>query len=238
MKIANTTALVTGANRGIGKALVEALLAGGATKVYATARNAAQLRFNDDRVVPLTLDVTDSASSAALTGAAPDVDLLINNAGALHFTSITEGDLGEIEHDLNVNYFGVIRVTRALLPALKTNKGTIVNLGSVVSFASMPAIGGYSASKAAVHSLTLALRGELAKHLIAVHGVYPGPIDTDMAKDLPMDKASVSDTAAAILAGIEAGETHIAPDPMAQEVVSTWKTNPKAIEEQFGAMAG
>ena len=109
-------------------------------------------------------------------------------------------------------------------------------MGSVVSFASMPAIGGYSASKAAVHSLTLALRGELAQHDIDVHGVYPGPIDTDMAKDLPMDKASTADTAAAILAGIEAGDTHIAPDPMAKEVVGTWVKDPKAIEAQFAAM--
>ena len=236
MKIKNATVLVSGANRGIGKAIVEGLLAGGVKKVYATARDTAKLTFNDDRVVPLTLDVTDAASAAALTQAAPDIDMLINNAGVLHFASITEGDLSEIEQDLNVNYYGIIHVVRALLPALKKSKGSIVNMGSVVSFASMPAIGGYSASKAAVHSLTLALRGELAPHGIDVHGVYPGPIDTDMAKDLPMEKASTADTAAAILAGIEAGDTHIAPDPMAKEVVGTWVKDPKAIETQFAAM--
>lgn len=236
MKIQNANAFVTGANRGIGRAVVEALLAAGAGKVYAAARNTGQLAFSDPRVVPIALDVTDATAVKAAAAAAPDVDLLINNAGVLHYTSQAEGDIDDIRRDFEVNYFGVIAVTRAFLPSLKKARGAIVNLNSVVSFGSMPGIGGYSASKAASHSLTLGLRGELAAHGVTVHGVYPGPIDTDMAKDIPMDKASPEEVATAILAGIEAGTTHIAPDPMARSVVDTWISAPKAIEEQFAAM--
>ena len=235
MKIENTTAFVTGANRGIGKALVEALLDGGAKKVYATARDVAKLPFTDPRVVKVQLDVTDADSVAAATQGVGDVDLLINNAG-VNAASTAFGDIAGHRSDLEVNYFGVLRVSQALAETIKANKGAIVNLNSLVSLASMAPIASYSVSKAASHSLTLSLRAELAQFGVSVLGVYPGPIDTDMAKDMPMDKATPADAAAAILAGIETGETHITPDDMSREVVPTWKTNPIAIEESFASM--
>lgn len=235
MQIKDTTAFVTGANRGIGKALVDALLAGEAKKVYATARDVAKLPFTDPRVVKVQLDVTDAESIAAATKNVGDVELLINNAG-VNAASTAFDDIAGHRSDLEVNYFGVLRVSRALVETLKANKGTIVNLNSLVSLASMAPIASYSVSKAASHSLTLALRAELAKFGVSVYGVYAGPIDTDMAKDMPMDKASPDEAAAAILAGVEARETHITPDDMAREVVATWRTNPVAVEEMFASM--
>ncbi|MBB6429921.1 SDR family oxidoreductase [Algisphaera agarilytica] len=235
MKIQDTTAFVTGANRGIGKALVEELLAGGAKKIYATARDTSKLPFTDPRVVKVQLDVTDDESVTAATQDVGDVELLINNAG-VNAASTAFGDIDGHRSDLEVNYFGVLRVSQALAETLKANQGTIVNLNSLVSLASMAPIASYGVSKAASHSLTLALRAELAESGVSVHGVYAGPIDTDMAKDMPMAKATPADAAAAILDGVEAGETHIAPDAMAQEVVATWRNNPVAVEEMFASM--
>ncbi len=235
MQIKNTIAFVTGANRGIGKALVDALLAGGAKKVYATARDVAKLPFSDSRVVKVQLDVTNAESVKAATQDINDVELLINNAG-VNAGRTAFGDIEGHRSDLEVNYFGVLRVSQALANTLKANKGTIVNLNSLVSLASMAPIASYGVSKAASHSLTLALRAELAKDNVSVYGVYPGPIDTDMAKDMPMDKASPSDAAKVILDGVEAQETHITPDAMSQEVVATWRSNPVAVEEMFASM--
>ncbi|MCG8461806.1 MAG: SDR family oxidoreductase [Holophagales bacterium] len=235
MQIKDTTAFVTGANRGIGRALVDALLAGGAKKIYATARDVTKLPFTDPRVVKVELDVTDADSVAAATRGATDVELLINNAG-VNAASPAMGDIAGHRSDLEVNYFGVLRVTQALVETIKANQGTIVNLNSLVSLASMAPIASYGVSKAASHSLTLALRAELAEDNVAVYGVYPGPIDTEMAKDMPMDKASPDEAAAAILAGIEAQQNYIAPDDMSREVVGIWRTNPVAVEEEFAGM--
>ena len=235
MQIKDTTAFVTGANRGIGRALVDALLAGGAKKIYATARDVTKLPFTDPRVVELELDVTDADSVAAATRGVTDVELLINNAG-VNAASPAMGDIAGHRSDLEVNYFGVLRVTQALVETIKANQGTIVNLNSLVSLASMAPIASYGVSKAASHSLTLALRAELAEDNVAVYGVYPGPIDTEMAKDMPMDKASPDEAAAAILAGIEAQQNYIAPDDMSREVVGIWRTNPVAVEEKFAGM--
>lgn len=235
MQIKNTTAFVTGTNRGIGRALVNTLLACGAKKIYATGRDITKLPFTDPRVVKVELDVTDPDSVEAATKGITDIELLINNAG-VNAASRVMGDIAGHRSDLEVNYFGVLRVTQALAETLKANKGTIVNLNSLVSLASMAPIASYGVSKAASHSLTLALRAELAKDNVAVYGVYPGPIDTDMSKDMPMDKASPDEAAAAIVAGIEARVTHITPDDMSKEVVGIWRTNPVAVEEMFADM--
>ena len=226
---------MTGTNRGIGRALVNALLAGGAKKIYATGRDITKLPFTDSRVVKVELDVTDADSVETATKGITDIELLINNAG-VNAASRVMGDIAGHRSDLEVNYFGVLRVTQALVETLKANKGTIVNLNSLVSLASMAPIASYGVSKAASHSLTLALRAELAKDTVAVYGVYPGPIDTDMSKEMPMDKASPNEAAAAILAGIEAQQTYITPDDMSREVVGIWRTNPVAVEEMFADM--
>lgn len=178
LSISDSVAVVTGANLGIGRALVEELLDRGARRVYAAARNPATLAeveaLDRNRVHPLRLDVTNRAEVEAAASAAADATLLINNAGSLNFGSLLDAPLDDIRRDMEVNYFGVLDVSRAFAPSLEqSGRGGIVNLLSIVSWASMPGIGGYNASKAAAWSLTQSLRGDLKKRGIAVFGVWP-----------------------------------------------------------------
>src|SRR5436190_1103684 len=240
MRIEGSIAVVTGANRGLGRAFVEQLLARGAKRVYAGARDPSKLRTvassSGGRVVAVRIDLGDPASIAAAARTAKDVTLLINNAGALEFGSQLSADLAGIRRDFETNYFGTLQVTRAFLPALEANKNSaIVNVLAVVSLVSIPGLGGYSASKAAAHSLTLGLRGELSKRGISVHGVYPGPIDTDMTKRIDRPKASASEVASATLAGVEAGDSYILPEPMSSQVYEGWSRSHAEVEAQFGA---
>jgi short-subunit dehydrogenase len=241
MKIKGSVVLVTGASRGIGKALVEKLLDAGAARVYAAARNPAHLEAlvarDRARVVPLRLDTTSEADIASVAAKASDVTLLINNAGLLSSANLLTGSRASLQADFATNLFGTVDVTRALLPSLlRAKPGAVVNLLSVVSVASMPGLGGYSASKAAAYSATLALRGELGKQDVAVHAVFPGPVDTDMSKDITLPKTSPEVVAQAIVDGIERGEEDIYPDPMAKQVMGAWLANPKEVERMFGAM--
>jgi short-subunit dehydrogenase len=241
MEIIGKTALVTGANRGIGKSLVKALLAAGAAKVYAAARNIDQLKDTLDldraRVVPLQLDVTKPEHIAALARTAPDVQVLINNAGALEFGDALSGSLDGIRHQFAVNVFGPLELARALSAVIEANGGgAIANLLSVVALAPMQALAGYSASKAAASSFTQALRANLASRGISVHGVFPGPVDTDMAAEITFEKTSPDVVAKAIVDGIIKGDEDIFPDAMAQTVAAGWFQSPKAIENQFAAM--
>jgi len=238
MTIKNSVILVTGANRGIGKALVEAALSHGAKKVYAAARNPQQIPdFNDARVVPLALDITNDAQVAQAVQSAQDVTILLNNAGALAFATLTEGAMESLRNDMEVNYFGTLNVTRAFLPVLIRNGGgAIAIVSSVVGLASMSAIGGYSASKAALFSAIQSLRAELKSKGIGVFGIFPGPIDTDMAKSFEMSKASPQSTAENILSAMEVGQEDIFPDPMSAEIAKLWASDPKALEHQLGSM--
>ncbi|MBI1190802.1 MAG: SDR family NAD(P)-dependent oxidoreductase [Tepidisphaera sp.] len=239
MNVKGATVVVTGANRGIGKALVDEFLAKGAKKVYAAARDTSKLAGwkGDSRVVPLKIDLADEGVIAAAAKTASDATILVNNAGALEFGSLLTGSLDAARRDLETNFFGTLRVIRAFAPVLEKNKpGVIANLLSVVSWASMPGIGGYSASKAASHSATLALRGELGKKGIDVLGVYPGPVDTDMAKGIELNKATPEHVAGEIVKGIENRTHYITPDPMAQQVYAGWKGDHAAVEAQFGSM--
>ena len=157
MRIEGSVAVVTGANRGLGRAFVEQLLARGAKRIYAGARDPSKLRdvvsSSGGRVVALRIDLGDPASIAAAAKTAKDATLLINNAGALEFGSQISADLAGIRRDFETNYFGTLQVTRAFVPALEANKnGAIVNVLAVVSLVSIPGLGGYSASKAAAHS--------------------------------------------------------------------------------------
>ena len=236
MKIADTVALVTGANRGLGRALVAELLARGARRVYAAARDPRAIP-EDRRVVPLRLDTTDAAQVAAAAAAAPDVRLLVNNAGALASTAVLSSSRESLQHDLDVNYHGTLNVVRALLPALSAQPSSgdaaIVNVLSVVSMASMLGLGGYSASKAAAWSLTQALRAELRAKGVRVHAAFPGPIDTDMTRGMELVKTSPADVARAILDGVEAGHDDIAPDPMSADVLATFQRDPRELERRF-----
>jgi NAD(P)-dependent dehydrogenase (short-subunit alcohol dehydrogenase family) len=243
MKITHATVLVTGANRGLGRALVTASLAAGARKVYAGARDAHQLdtlvASAPDRVVPLALDITDAGSLAAAAARAPDVDLLINNAGVLAGFNVLTTSPDDLARDFAVNLFGTLAATRAFLPALeRAGDAALINILSIASFASMPALGGYAAAKAASYSITQALRNDLAKKHIAVHAVFPGPIDTDMVRGMTMAKTSPDDVARTILDEAARGVDEIFPDPTSRELIAIWKRDPRALERQFVAMSG
>ena len=198
MNITGSIAFVTGANRGLGKAIVAALIQAGAAKVYAAARDERKVLADDARVVPVTLDVTKPDEIAAAVQKASDVTLLINNAGALTSFNVLTMTRSDIEADFRVQVHGTLDVIKAFLPVLERAGGgaTIVNVLSLASLASFPALGGYSVSKAAAYSMTQALRSELRKKHIDVLAVLPGPIDTDMVKDLAMPKTSPADTRA------------------------------------------
>ncbi len=243
--VRNTIALVTGANRGIGEALVDALVLAGAAKVYAAARNAAELATivarHPGKVVPLTLDVTDAVQIREAVAAASDVRLLVNNAGvAGHMGgAFTDAEwLTKGRAEMEVNYFGTFAITQAFAPVLARNGGgAIANLGSVASFVNFPMLAAYSASKAATHSITQASRIFLKGQGTQVFGVYPGPIDTRMADGIRFDKTSPADAASAIIAGIEAGTEEIFPDPMSQGMGGAFLADPKGLERQIAAMA-
>lgn len=237
MNLHNKTILITGANRGIGQALVTAALNFGVKKVYASARNIASLpNVNDPRVVPLQLDITDSASIAAAVGQAGDVNVLVNNAGVLAFASVLSGEVADLQQDMNLNYFATLAVTRAFLPVITRNgAGAIASVSSIIGLASMAGVGGYSASKAALASAIQSMRAELKPSNIAVFGIFPGPIDTDMAREFDMPKTSAAQTAQAIFTQMEQDEEDIFPDVMSAQLGALWKTNPKALEQQFAA---
>jgi NAD(P)-dependent dehydrogenase (short-subunit alcohol dehydrogenase family) len=238
------TALVTGANRGIGEAIVDALVAAGVKKVYAAARHISALdplvARHGSRVVPLQLDVTNAAQIAAAAAAATDVDLLVNNAGIVGFFGGDFTDPKWIEGgrlEMEVNVFGTFAVTQAFAPVLaKNGGGAIANLNSVASFVSFPILATYSASKAATHSLTQVTRAMLRGQNTQVLGVYPGPIDTRMGEALNAEKASPADAARAIVAGIIAGNEEIFPDKTSQGVGPAFFADPKGLERQVAAV--
>jgi short-subunit dehydrogenase len=225
---------------------VNELLEGGAAKVYAGARKPEALRDLQeawgDRVVPLKLDVTDSDDVRQAAAAAQDATLLINNAGvagALGLSLTAPEALAQARHEMDVNYLGVLALSGAFAPVLARNGGgAVVNVASVASFVSFPIFQTYSASKAAAHSVTQALRVALAAQGTFVAGVYPGPVDTDMARDVPMDKTSPQDVAKAILSSLEAGEEEILPDAVAQQMGGMFFQDPKGLEQATAAMAG
>jgi NAD(P)-dependent dehydrogenase (short-subunit alcohol dehydrogenase family) len=237
MRIEGSVALVTGANRGLGKAIVSALLEAGAAKVYAAAREARKVSADDPRVVPLTIDTTKPELIAAAAKHACDVTLLINNAGVLtSFNALTTSQ-AEIDADFRTNVHGTLAVIKAFLPVLERARGgaTIVNVLSLVSLAAIPALGGYSASKAAAYSITQALRPELKAKGIDLLAALPGVIDTDMVKNLQFPKTSAADTAKGLLAGIAHGDEEIFPDPMAQQMGALWNKSHKEYERTFAS---
>jgi NAD(P)-dependent dehydrogenase (short-subunit alcohol dehydrogenase family) len=233
MTIADKAVLVTGANRGIGRALVEEALTRGAKRVYAATRQ--PVAHPDARVTPLTIDVTDAAQIQEAVGKVESLDILINNAGLALYDDLS--DLTPLEQQLAVNLFGTYRVTQAFLPALTRSRGAIVNVGSVTAFAALPLIPAYSISKAAAFSLSQSMRALLAGRGVTVHAVLAGPVDTDMSRDLDIPKASPESVARAILDGVQNGEEDIFPDPMAASMAESWRTGAaKALEWQFAAL--
>ncbi len=238
-RIEGAVALVTGANRGIGRALTEALLAHGVRKVYATARNPEALRaLRDERLVPMRLDVTNVDLIRAAADAAPDLELVFNNAGVSLGRGITDPTVvDEARREMEVNYFGPLQLLHWLAPTLARNGGgAVVNIGSAAGLTSLPFLPTYSASKAALHSLTQAARILLGAQGTSVFGVYAGPVDTDMTRELALPKTSPRDVAFAILDGVEAGQEDIFPDPFAADFGRQFGSSPKAAERQIAAM--
>ncbi|HVY43899.1 MAG TPA: SDR family oxidoreductase [Hyphomicrobiaceae bacterium] len=240
MQIHSASAFVTGANRGIGRALVQRLLADGAKRVYGTARTqdeADKLAALDNRLTGIVMDVTQPSQIAAAAAQARDVTLLINNAGVLDFGNLLEVDRAKVDRNFATNFYGTLDVTRAFAPVLEANGGgTIVNLLTLVALASMPGLSVYNASKAAAWSMTQSWRATLAAKNVKVMGVFPGAVDTDMLAGVDMPKTSPADIAAAICAGLADDREDVFPDAMSAAVYEQWKTDHKSVERQFALM--
>lgn len=238
MNLNGKTVLVSGANRGIGYAIVKALLDKGVGKIYAGTRDPRKLPdFSDERVVPLTLDITNGVQIDSAASTAADVDLLINNAGVASFSSILDGPRDLVERDMNTNFYGTLDMVRAFVPVLETKKdAAIVNVVTIAAFANFPIVGGYSASKSALFSLSQGIRIELASKGIAVHTVNPGPVDTELAREFPTDKASAGVTAENILSGLERDEADIFPDEFGQQMFEVWKHDYRDLERMVFEM--
>jgi NAD(P)-dependent dehydrogenase (short-subunit alcohol dehydrogenase family) len=241
-RLEGAVAIVTGANRGIGKAFVEELLEAGAEKIYAGARNPQTLTElvakSGGRVVPVELDVTKPDQIRRAADAHDDVTLVINNAGIAAFEGlISANDDTPARDEMETNYFGTLSMVRAFAPALARNGGgAIVNLSSIAAHVNFPVVGSYSAAKAAVHSLTQGIRAELAAQGTLVVGVYPGPVDTAMAESFPMEKTPPSTVAKTVLGAVESGDEDVYPDAVSLEMHAGLASNPKAVEKQVGEM--
>jgi NAD(P)-dependent dehydrogenase (short-subunit alcohol dehydrogenase family) len=233
MTIADRAVLVTGANRGLGRALVEEALRRGAQRVYAGTRQ--PLARADARVTPLTLDVTEAAQIQAAVERVGSLDVLINNAGVDLQGEVSDRVL--LERHLAVNLFGTYGVTQAFVPLLTRSRGAIVNVLSVAALAALPFTPTYSISKAAALNLTQALRALLAARGVQVHAVLAGPIDTEMTRYLDIPKASPQSVAREIFDGVENGEEEIFPDPLSASMAEGWRGGTaKALERQFAAL--
>jgi NAD(P)-dependent dehydrogenase (short-subunit alcohol dehydrogenase family) len=221
--------LVTGANRGIGQALVTEALRRGATRVYAGTRQ--PYAHPDTRVIPVLLDITSDEQVAAAAALVESLDVLVNNAGVFAFDDLS--DRAAVDQHLAVNLFGPYRVIRAFLPALVASGGAIVNNVSVAAIAPIPVTPAYSLSKAAAFSMTQSLRMLLAGQGVRVHAALTGPVDTDMVRALDIPKASAQSVARGIFDAVEEGQEDIFPDPFSAAIADGWNAGPaKELERQ------
>jgi NAD(P)-dependent dehydrogenase (short-subunit alcohol dehydrogenase family) len=237
--VQDKVALVTGANRGIGKSIVETLLKNGASKVYAAVRNpdsaADLMRASGGRVVAVELDLARPATIAAAAKTATDVQLVVNNAGVYKGASpLAPGAIDALQFEIDVNVYGLIRMAQAFAPVLTANGGgAFVQLNSVVSVKSFADSATYSASKAASYSITQALRDKLKAQGTQVVSVHPGPIATDMADSAGLGAIAepASLVADGIVAALAAGEFHVFPDTMARKFWSAYQGFARAVVE-------
>ncbi|WP_421919259.1 SDR family NAD(P)-dependent oxidoreductase [Marinifilum sp.] len=234
-------AFVSGANRGIGRAITIELLKEGAKKVYAGVRNLKSLDDlkpeYGDRLIPIQLDLKNDKLIFRAGRLVKDVEILINNAGVYESGGFfSDETLDSLEDNFGVNVMGLVKLSISLIDHLKNKPcAAIVNVASVLGLASMPFSGTYSASKAAVHSITQGMRGELTNSNVLVMGVYPGPIETDMTRDLDMDKDSPQNVANDIVNALKEGSEYVFPDVMSKQVGELFFTEPLSIEKQFGS---
>ena len=241
MNIQDSTALVTGANRGIGKAFADALLERGAAKVYAAVRDVATV--TDPRLVPIQLDVTDRDRVAAVARKLEDVQLVINNAGVLHVGVPLSASLDVARVELETNYLGLVSMTQAFAPVLERNGGgAFINVLSVFSWVATPLLSTYSASKAAAWSYTNAARIELRRQGTQVVGVHAGPVDTDMAAAFDLEKIPPAAVATSALDALEADEPEALADDYSRAIKAGLNDDQDAlypqIEREFLALTG
>lgn len=240
MKLAHSVALVTGANRGIGRVFVEELLKRGASKVYVAARDTASLKENlkggDRRLVPMPLDVTDPDQVAAAALIASDVTLLINNAGYAAFEgALSASDTDNARREMDVNYFGTLALTRAFAPVIaKANGGALINMLSMLSLVSLPLAATYSASKAAALSLTRSVRAELGAQGTQVVGVLAVQTETEMGAKLPEPRMTPQEVVTEALDAIEAGiNDEIVAGNQTRAIHAAFVADPKGLQAKM-----
>lgn len=232
MDINNSVALVTGANRGLGRAFAQRLLERGARKVYATARRPETVDLPGVEV--LALDITDPGSVRAAAQAASDVSLLVNNAGIQTGTDLVSGSLDNLRSELETNVFGGLAMIRELAPTLASNGGgAVVNVLSAMSWFGVKGANSYHLTKAAAWAMTNGVRLELAEQGTLVTAVHLGLADTDMSAGWTVDKIAPSDLADAALDGVEAGSAEVLADQWSRDVKARL---PLAPEEFNAAM--
>jgi NAD(P)-dependent dehydrogenase (short-subunit alcohol dehydrogenase family) len=236
MELSGSVALVTGANRGIGAAIVDALIAAGVKRVYAGMRTPPRGATENGGVMPIAIDITDPAQVADAARVCGDVQILVNNGGIRLFQALLGApDTQAAEHEMRVNYFGPLAMCRAFAPVLARNGGgAIVNLLSIVSRVAAPSGGSYCASKAAALSLTHAVRGELAWQGTLVIGVMPAYVDTDMTRGLEVPKIAPATVADSIIEALRNGTEDVYPGPAA-DIAAALLRDAKAVEKQFAA---
>lgn len=240
--VADSVALVTGANRGIGKAIVETLLNHGVAKTYAAVRDPSSamplVKTYGTRIVPLEVDLTKPETIKSAARDASDVSLVINNAGVLRTaTPLAEDAIEDLRFELDVNLFGFIRVAQAFAPVLEANGGgALVQLNSVASLRSFPQFASYCASKAASYSVTQALFSLLKQQGTAVLSVHPGPIATDMAHGAGLGEVAEPPqlVGEAIVSSLRAGAYHCFPDSMAKQMGEAYQSfSENVVEADF-----
>jgi NAD(P)-dependent dehydrogenase (short-subunit alcohol dehydrogenase family) len=232
MTIEGNTVLITGANRGIGQALVDDALRRGAKRVYAGSRQ--PLAHLDERVTPVVLDVTDTDQIRSVADQVQSLDVLVNNAGIALYDNLS--DRSVLEQHLAVNLFGPYEVIQAFLPQLGQSRGAIVNNTSMMAMAPLPMTPAYAVSKAAAFNLTQSLRAILAGRGISVHAVLTGPTDTDMTRGFEIPKATPQSVARAIFDGVDAGEEDIFPDATSRVLADSWRSSvAKGLEHEYAA---
>lgn len=234
--------LVTGANRGIGEGFVQTLLAAGASKIYAAARELSSLQpvvaLNPQVISAVELDVTDSEQVKRLAEQIASLDVLVNNAGIIDpapASAINAVDFARQE--MEVNLFGPMQLTSLLIPKLKQSEaGAIINISSIAALSNFPSIATYSISKAAMQSYSEGLRADLANDNIQVMCVYPGPTDTRMAAGMEMDKPSAVSVSEKALAALKVNQLELFPDDFAKQMYATFLESPEKLAQTFAAM--